>query len=250
MPSPPSSSPADVPVVEPDELLDRIRAAAASGGRLLVGVAGAPGSGKSTTAAWLARRLDGAVVVPMDGFHLAQAVLDAAGTAERKGAPHTFDAAGFVNLLGRLRAPRLGEVVYAPRFDRDLEEPIAGAIAVADDVDIVVVEGNYLLVDEPPWDQVRPLLDVAVHVEVEAALRLERLVARHVAHGRTPEQARRWVEHNDELNAALVEAHRTRADALIRPAPDELDDRRAREAARAEGEYASWDEAKRTRGLE
>jgi pantothenate kinase len=151
----------------------------------------------------------------MDGFHLAQAVLEADGTADRKGAPHTFDAAGFVALLRRLREPVSGEVVFAPRFDRHLEEPIAGAIAVRPADDLVIVEGNYLLVDDGPWAEVRGLLDLAVHLDLDPQVRVARLVARHVDHGRAPADARTWVERSDEANARLIEAARWRADLLL-----------------------------------
>lgn len=208
----------DPEVLDPAALAARIVGVAEGRRRCLVGIAGPPGAGKSTIAAWLAERL-GAPLVPMDGFHLAQAVLDAEGTADRKGAPHTFDAAGFVALLHRLRTPTAGEVVYAPRFDRHLEEPVAGAVAVPPDTAIVVVEGNYLLLDEPPWSEVRALLDLCAHVHVDSGVRVERLVTRHVVHGRSDAEARAWVERSDEPNARLVEACRHRADVLVGPAP-------------------------------
>jgi len=146
-------------VADPAELADRIRAMCRSGDRVIVGIVGAPGSGKSTlSAAVLAELAAGnsptsAALVPMDGYHLAQRVLEEAGLAEVKGAPATFDAAGYVALLHRLIAGHgnPGEVVYAPEFRRDLEEPIAGAVPVTPDVQVVITEGNYLLADEPPW---------------------------------------------------------------------------------------------------
>ncbi len=199
-------------MVDLDELVRRIDGLRSTSRRRLVGLAGPPGVGKSTVADALADRLTGARVVPMDGFHLAQSVLDAAGIADRKGAPHTFDGAGFVALVRRLRSA--DEVVYAPRFDRHLEEPIANAIAVAPD-DLVIAEGNYLLLDEPPWSSARALFDLTVHVDLDPGLRLDRLVARHVEHGRTPDEARRWVQGNDELNARMIESARWRADLIL-----------------------------------
>ena len=205
----------------PPEVTERLHRLAADGpggagtGRRLIGVAGAPGSGKSTLAAAVVQEVGDAVVaVPMDGFHLAQAELERLGRAHRKGAPDTFDAAGFVALLRRLRYPT-PEPVYAPAFDRHLEEPIAGAIRVDPDVPLILVEGNYLLLDDGVWGQVAWLLDECWYVEVDDAVRVERLVARHVAHGRSPEEAREWVLRSDEANAAVIATTRWRADLVI-----------------------------------
>jgi pantothenate kinase len=203
-------------VAEPAALVDRARALARAGGRRLLGVAGAPGSGKSTVASALVAALGAdAVLVPMDGFHLAGAELRRLGRADRKGAPDTFDAAGYVALLRRLRA-RSPEVVYAPTFDRHLEEPLAGAVPVPPDVPLVVTEGNYLLHDDAGWAPVRAELDEVWFVDVDDALRVERLIRRHVEHGRTPEAAREWVLRSDEANARLVAATRDRADLVVR----------------------------------
>lgn len=145
-----------------ERLAARARALAEAGDRRILGLAGPPGAGKSTLAARLVDRLDGlAVLVPMDGFHLARAELERLGRADRKGAPDTFDAAGYTTLLTRLRTPEPGTTVYAPAFDRSLEEPIAGSVPVAPSVPLVVTEGNYLLHDEAPWPTVLPLLDEA-----------------------------------------------------------------------------------------
>ena len=137
---------------------------------------------------------DSACLVPMDGFHLAQAELERLGRAERKGAPDTFDAHGYVALLRRLRTPLPDEVVYAPEFRRELEEPVAGALAVPPAVPCVVTEGNYLLMDTPGWREVRPLLDEVWYVETDDALRVQRLVARHQQFGRSADAAR---QHRD-----------------------------------------------------
>lgn len=201
----------------PQGALARARTLAA-GPRRLLGIAGAPGSGKSTLAGALSAALgDDVVVVPMDGFHLARTELERLGLADIKGAPETFDVGGLAVLLGRLRAQRPGDpVVYAPAFDRALEEAIAGAVPVAGDVPLVVVEGNYLLYDAGPWDQIAELLHECWYVEVPEAVRVERLVARHVAHGRSPEAARAWVERSDEANARLVARTRGRATSIVR----------------------------------
>ncbi len=193
----------------------RIEALLAKGQRCLVGLAGVPGAGKSTLAAQLASRFGtAAIVVPMDGFHLANAELARLGRSSRKGAPDTFDAAGYVALLRRLRHPVPGEVVYAPAFHRDIEEAIAGTIAVPAEVPLVLTEGNYLLL-EGPWQEARACLDETWFVEGDETIRLERLFARHVAFGRTPEQAQAWVAATDEPNAVVIRASRPAADQVV-----------------------------------
>ncbi|MFJ8669426.1 nucleoside/nucleotide kinase family protein [Streptomyces sp. NPDC093600] len=199
------------------ELTDRARRLAVPGGRRILGIAGPPGAGKSTLAARLVARLDGlAVLVPMDGFHLARRELDRLGRAERKGAPDTFDAAGYVALLARLRAPEPGTTVYAPAFDRALEEPVAGAVPVAPDVPLVVTEGNYLLHGEGAWASVLPLLDEAWFLDLDDRCRVPRLVERHVRFGKDRDHAERWVRDSDEANARLVARGRDRAHLVVR----------------------------------
>ena len=201
--------------VDLQPVVDRARFLVSSGQRRLLGITGAPGAGKSTVAERLVDALGAdAVLVPMDGFHLADAELDRLGRRDRKGAPDTFDAAGFVALLRRLREAG-PDTVYAPVFDRGLEAAVAGSIAVLQRTPLVVTEGNYLLLDDEPWRQVRPLLDEAWFVAVDPALRVERLIARHVAHGRSPAAAMEWVLRSDEANAALVEQTRQRADLVV-----------------------------------
>lgn len=208
-------------------LAARIRGLHRPGHRVLIGIVGAPGSGKSTLAAAVQDQLlrgPAAIptaLVPMDGYHLAQHVLDLAGTADIKGAPGTFDAAGYVALLQRL-VPAPGndrqEIVYAPEFRRAIEEPIAGAVPVGREVEVVITEGNYLLSEEAPWDRVKPLLTEAWYLDTPEDLRLSRLVSRHIAFGRTPELAlTRSTTGTDGLNAAYVFATRPRADLLLQP---------------------------------
>jgi pantothenate kinase len=150
----------------------------------------------------------------MDGFHLHDDELARLGLGERKGAPESFDVAGYVALLRRLRS-ETDHVVYAPEFDRSREESVAGAIAVRPEHRLVVTEGNYLLHDGPGWADVRPLLDEAWFVEGDERRRVERLVARHVAHGKPPNVAERWTTVSDQANADLVARTRPTADVLV-----------------------------------
>src|SRR4051794_5128683 len=192
-------------------LFGRARALATAGGRRILGIAGPPGGGKSTVARAVVAELGAeAQLVPMDGFHLAQAELVRLGRRDRMGAPDTFDAAGYVALLRRL--PGDEPVVYAPEFRREIEEPIAGAIAVPREVPLVVTEGNYLLL----WPEARALLDEAWYVETDEELRVQRLIQRHIEFGKTPEYARAWVMRSDERNAELVATTAAAADVLVR----------------------------------
>ncbi len=182
----------------------------------MVGICGAPGAGKSTLAERLVTALgQDAVYVGMDGFHLAQVELDRLGRAERKGAPDTFDAAGYVNLLARLRS-QTTETVYAPEFRREIEEPIAGAVPVRPDHRYVVTEGNYLLLADEPWARVRELLTETWFLAPEETLRRDRLVARHQAFGRTLDEARDRTLGSDERNAVLINATSSAADLVLR----------------------------------
>ena len=198
-------------------LVERARRLAVPGRRRILGLAGPPGSGKSTFASRLADALGGdAVVVPMDGFHLADAELERLGRHHRKGAPDTFDAAGYVALLRRLRDPAKG-CVYAPEFRREIDEPIAGAIPVPAEVPLVITEGNYLLLGDGDWARVRSLLDEAWYLAPDDGTRLDWLVQRHVTYGKPPEAARAWSLGNDQRNAVLIAATRTRADLVFVP---------------------------------
>lgn len=196
-------------------LAERARRLRLPGRRVIVGITGCPGAGKSTLVANLLEELGSSVaLVPMDGFHLAQSELERLGRAGRKGAPDTFDPFGYISLLERLRNQG-SEVVYAPTFRRDLEEPIANAICVEPDVAVLITEGNYLLLDQGPWDRVRDLLDESWFLDVDQAERIRRLVARHMAFGRPEAEARRFVLESDQANALIVEPSRTRADLVI-----------------------------------
>jgi pantothenate kinase len=197
-----------------DDLAARVRALAANRGRrALIGIAGAPGSGKTTLAEALTRALGGfpgVAHVPMDGFHLADVELDRLGRRDRKGAPDTFDRDGYRALLARIVA---GETVWAPSFERVLEQPIAQAIPVVEQTRIVVSEGNYLLL--PSWHEVRALFDEVWFCRQDESARVAQLIARHIEFGKTPDQARAWVLRSDQVNAALVAASADAADLVV-----------------------------------
>ena len=200
-------------------LADRVERAASGSPRFLLGIAGSPGSGKTTLATLLVAELNArdpgtAAALPMDGFHLANATLDRLGRHDRKGAIDTFDGWGFLALLHRVRT-ETDHTVFAPSFRREVDEGVAGEIAIDPDARVVVVEGNYLLVDDGPWARVRAALDEAWFCSAPDAVREARLVERHTRHGRTVEAARAWARDVDGVNAALIEATRGRADLVV-----------------------------------
>jgi pantothenate kinase len=199
-----------------DQLVERARALADAGRRQLLGIVGAPGAGKSTLAAQIVAALgDRAVLVPMDGFHLADAELRRLGRHARKGAIDTFDGDGFAALLRRLRSPAPA-TVYAPEFRREIEEPIAGAIPVPPSVPLVVTEGNYLLVPEGPWGELRGLLDDVWFLDVDDDTRLRRLTARHMRFGRDATEAAARARGSDQINAELIATTAHRSDLVVR----------------------------------
>lgn len=206
----------DLPLDDP-ALLARVDTLLGRPGRTALGIAGAPGAGKSTLVEQLLLARAGAPIahLPMDGFHLADVQLDRLGARDRKGAPDTFDVHGFVATLRRLRA-EADVPLYAPGFERELEQPLAAAVLIPPSARLVITEGNYLLHDVDGWERVRPLLDDVWFLDLDDDVRRDRLVQRHERYGKSPEQARAWVAGSDEPNAALVARHRERADVVVR----------------------------------
>lgn len=200
-----------------DELRTRLAVLLSRPGRVVLGIAGCPGAGKSTLAEWVLREASASVTaawLPMDGYHLADRELDRLGLRGAKGAIDTFDGHGYLATLRRVRA-ETGNTVYAPEFDRTLEQPIAGGMPVPPEARLVVTEGNYLLDDDQPWPQVRSELDEVWFCEVDDEVRRERLVARHIRFGKSPDAARRWVDEVDEVNARRIARGRGAADVIV-----------------------------------
>ena len=201
-----------------DDLLALARALIVPGERRILGLTGAPGAGKSTLAEVLVEALgEAAVLVGMDGFHLANRELVRLGRRERKGAPDTFDSDGYAALLERLRdaKPPDGETIYAPYFDRALEESIGSAVPVPPQASLIVTEGNYLLLDGGGWARARAAIDAVWFLDVPDELRQTRLLNRHTQFGKAPDEAERWMAAVDEPNAELIAAGRVRADLIV-----------------------------------
>ena len=190
-------------------------------GRFLLGITGPPGAGKSTLAHALAagvldqRGRTAALVAPLDGFHLSNETLDSLGLLSLKGAPQTFDAGAFVGCLRRLRADPVATVLW-PDFDRSAERTVPDAISIVASTRLVITEGNYLLLEQPPWDEVRELLDQVWYLDVPADILRRRLIDRAMAYGRSADDAVRHVDESDLRNAELVARTKALADRIIR----------------------------------
>ncbi|MCD2312758.1 phosphoribulokinase [Pseudosulfitobacter pseudonitzschiae] len=194
------------------DLFERIKATPFTGKRRLVALVGAPASGKSTLAEALAQKDPSIQVVPMDGFHLDNAILSDRGTLHRKGAPETFDAAGFVHLVGRLKTE---DGVVFPLFDRSRDQSIAGAGAVRPDTETILVEGNYLMLDTAPWQKLAPLWDLSVKIDVPLAVLRQRLLQRWTDHGYTQAEAAEKADSNDLPNATFVLENSLQCDVVV-----------------------------------
>ena len=193
-------------------LVQWIRRDAAESERYLFGIAGPPGSGKSTIASTLSQEL-GAPIAPMDGFHLPNQTLDELGLRGVKGAPETFAAHEFADAIRKLRSAT--EDVLIPDFDRIEDEPRPDRIRLRSSDNIIIVEGNYLLLDRAPWSTLRDCLDAVGYVDIDPQVRIARLIARHVQFGKTPDAAEAFVHESDERNTEVIEATRHRADLFI-----------------------------------
>lgn len=202
----------------PTKLADRIRGHRSTA-RVMIALAGAPGSGKSTLAGWLCALLnedapDSAAVLPMDGYHFDDRVLEARGLRARKGAPETFDVAGLHHMLERLKRNAEPEIAV-PVFDRDLEIARAGAMLIPQSVRMLIVEGNYLLLDREPWSALRGLFDITVMIEVAEETLRARLRERWRGYGLPAETIAAKVDGNDIPNGRFVRAASAAPDFIV-----------------------------------
>ena len=185
--------------------------------RTIIGIVGKPGGGKSTLSKNLLKGCDQSLVsvLPMDGYHLSNKVLQSLGRSDRKGAPDTFDVKSFAHLLERISQDQSNPIYY-PIFDRSIEESIAAQGVVLPSTRVVIVEGNYLMHDRDGWQEISPLLDQSWYAYLDEDIRISRLISRHIAFGKDPESAKAWAKGSDQANAELIEMSVARCDFLIR----------------------------------
>ena len=202
------------------KVLDLIDTQEHPGKRLVLGIAGPPGSGKSTLAETVVAELNRkaghalyAVLLPMDGYHLENSVLIEQDMLHRKGAPQTFDVTGLVSLVKKLH--QHSAKLHFPVFDRTLDRSLHDAGEINEQTEVVVIEGNYLLMQTPPWNELKPLLDVTVSIAPSLATLEQRLVKRWVHHGHSLQAAQARVQNNDLINARLVLDNSCKADLQI-----------------------------------
>ena len=200
-----------------EEAKARVVEYANASSRVIIGIVGKPGGGKSTLSKYLLKEMDPTLVsvVPMDGFHLSNKVLKALGRSERKGAQDTFDVKGFTTLIQRIKLDS-ADPIYYPVFDRSIEESIAAQGVVYPSTRVVIVEGNYLMHNQDGWQEISPLLDQSWYAFLDEDLRISRLISRHIAFGKDPEGAKAWAKGSDQVNAELIETGVARCDFLIR----------------------------------
>lgn len=184
--------------------------------RVIIGLVGKPGAGKSTLSSFLLKRLpkETTALVPMDGYHLSNAQLALLGRADRKGAPDTFDSYGYANLLHQIKTNTSGEI-YFPIFHREIEESIAAEGVIHPHTSLILTEGNYLLLERDGWSQIAETLTETWFIDIDNDKRMARLVARHIKFGKTPSVAHAWANGTDAQNAELIETTRASADVII-----------------------------------
>jgi pantothenate kinase len=184
--------------------------------RVIIGLVGKPGAGKSTLSSYLLKKLpkDTTALVPMDGYHLSNAQLALLGRRDRKGAPDTFDSYGYADLLQRIKENH-NQDIYFPIFHREIEESIAAEGVIHPDTSLVLTEGNYLLLGDAGWNRVAPTLTECWFVDVDDDRRMARLVARHIKFGKSSEEAHAWAHGTDQHNADLIETTKIKADVIV-----------------------------------
>lgn len=184
--------------------------------RVIIGLVGKPGAGKSTLSSYLLKKLpkDTTALVPMDGYHLSNAQLALLGRRDRKGAPDTFDSYGYADLLQRIKENH-NQDIYFPIFHREIEESIAAEGVIHRDTSLVLTEGNYLFLGDAGWNRVAPSLTECWFVDVDDDRRMARLVARHIKFGKSAEEAHAWAHGTDQYNADLIETTKVKADVIV-----------------------------------